>query len=248
MCVFTLYKNVLQSYTSRFSRALMMADEESWNQAAYDGTFCSSALHSSWALLYPSNPHCILYHFAPSLMNVNCAGATAWDAEDGDLSMNVLSCAPSSCMPFNCPGHESFRKGLSGCGIDTVNSPVDNLFLLTFTVSDFSTPPATSYIHRLITIISPCAPGETYCPDLAKPPHSTGEHACGTTDCITRAAILVLVPVERSTAAPSIEFSSAVPVAAVSSTPPGSQPSTAFVYSPAHPMLSQARVHTALCF
>jgi hypothetical protein len=146
------------------------------------------------------------------------AGATAWDEEDGDVSKHILSCPPISCMPFNCPGHESFRKGLSGCGIDTVSAPVDTVFSLVFTTSDLNFPPATSEVVRLITVVSPCGQGQMYCPGLAKPAHATGELACGTTDCISRAAIIALQPIEPTLAAPSIAFSTALPVSAISNT------------------------------
>jgi hypothetical protein len=146
------------------------------------------------------------------------AGATAWDMEDGDLSKHILSCPPSSCKLFNCPGHESFRKGLSGCGIDTVNAPVGTLFFLTFTVSDLAIPPATSEVVRLITVASPCREGQIYCPNLAKSALSTGEHACGTTECISRAAIVALEPMETFTEAVSVHFSAGLPLAAISNT------------------------------
>jgi hypothetical protein len=188
---------------------------------------------------------CSLY-LTPSPMHFKSAGATAWDEEDGDLSSNILSCAPDSCMAFNCPGHESFRKGLSGCGINTVNGEVGSVLSLTFSVSDFSYPPATTTVQRLITVISPCKYGEIYCPELAQPAHPSGEHACGSTDCVSRAAILALLPVEPTIVAPSIEFSTAVPVSAVSITPPGSQSSGAALHDHAHTGVSQARFHSVL--
>jgi hypothetical protein len=43
-----------------------------------------------------------------------CQGVPeAFDAEDGDLSENVLACPPDKCLPFGCPGHELRRKGVS---------------------------------------------------------------------------------------------------------------------------------------
>jgi hypothetical protein len=144
------------------------------------------------------------------------AGATAWDKEDGDISKRVLSCPPVSCMPFNCPGHDFFRKGLSGCGIDTLNAPVGTEFALAFTVSDLSIPPATSEVLRRIIVVSPCKPGQTYCPELAGPALSTDEFACGKTDCISRAAILAQQPVQPTRAPPSARFSTALPVSAIS--------------------------------
>jgi hypothetical protein len=132
------------------------------------------------------------------------------------VSKRVLSCPPLSCMPFNCPGHELFRKGLSGCGIDTVNAAVGSVFALTFTVSDLSFPPATSEVQRRIIVVSPCGQGQTYCPALAQPAPATGEFACGTTDCTTRKAIFALQPVQPRFVPPNIEFSKALPVSAIS--------------------------------
>jgi hypothetical protein len=82
-------------------------------------------------------------------------GMMAWDEEDGDTSKRILSCPPIFCISFNCPGHELFRKGLSGCGIDTLNAPVGTVFVLTFTVSDYSFPPATSEVLRRIIVVLP---------------------------------------------------------------------------------------------
>ena len=118
-------------------------------------------------------------------------------------------------MPFNCPGHESRLKGLSGCVIDTVSAPLDTIFAVEFVVSDAHTPPATAAMSRLIVVVSPCEPGAVYCYDLADPRQAPGSgHACGTTNCVSRAAILALQPAEP--VAPILTFSSAVPVTSVS--------------------------------
>jgi hypothetical protein len=132
------------------------------------------------------------------------------------VSKRILSCPPISCMPFSCPGHETFRKGLSGCGIDTVNAPVGTVFVLKFTVSDLSFPPATSEAQRHIIVVSPCGQDQTYCPDLAQPDLGLGDFICGTTDCISRAAILSRQPVQSPGFPPSIEFSEAIPSSAIS--------------------------------
>jgi hypothetical protein len=132
------------------------------------------------------------------------------------VSKRILSCPPINCMPFNCPGHEMFRKGLSGCGIHTVNAPVGTVFVLTFIVSDLSFPSATSEVVRRIIVVSPCGRGQTYCSALAQPAPANSEFACGTSDCISRAAILSLQPAQPLLVPLSIEFSKALPLCAIS--------------------------------
>jgi hypothetical protein len=154
----------------------------------------------------------------------------AWDEEDGDLSKRVLTCPPIYCVHFNCPGHEFFRTGLSGCCIDTVSAPVGTVFSLPFTVSDLGIPPGTSEVLRHIMVVSPCKEGQTYCPDLAKPALSTDEHACGTTDCTSRAALLALQPVQPTFRPPSIEFNQSLPASTISNRSAGSPMFAGFVY------------------
>jgi hypothetical protein len=158
-------------------------------------------------------PHFLLFHASKLAVP---EGATAWDEDDGDVSKRILSCPPLSCMPFNCPGHELFRKGLSGCGIDTVNAPVGTVFGLKLAVSDLSVPPATFEVVRRIIVVSPCGQGQTYCPALAQPAVVTSEFACGTTDCTSRASLLSLQPAEPPPMPPDIEFSKTLPVSAIS--------------------------------
>jgi hypothetical protein len=136
-----------------------------------------------------------------------CSGATAYDEEDGDVSDRIVTCPPRSCMPFNCRGHELRRKGIHGCGVDTVNAPVGTVFTLNFTVTDKHVPPASATVQRLIRVISPC-PAQKYCPDLQAP------HDCGSSDCTVRAALLAQTPVPH--APPVIGISDAVPKSLVS--------------------------------
>lgn len=140
------------------------------------------------------------------------------------MSDRVLSCPPASCMLFNCPGHEFFQKGLSGCGIDTLNAPVDTEFSLKFTVADFSNPPATVSVERRIIVVSPCQHADIYCPELAWPAHATGAHACGSTNCPSRAAILALEASDATQTSPSVKFSTSVPVSALYSVHVGTSP------------------------
>lgn len=47
------------------------------------------------------------------------------------------------------------------------------------------------------------------------PVHPTGEHACGSSDCNTRAALLALEPEQVVAVPPSVQFSTTVPVSAL---------------------------------
>jgi hypothetical protein len=152
-------------------------------------------------------------------------GAMAWDKEDGDVSKRTLCCPRTACMQFNCPrGQLNWPQTASQgprCGIDTANVPVGNVFVLAFTVLDFSFPPVTSEAVRRIIVVSPCDKGQTYCPDLAKPAHPIGEFACGTADCISRAAIVALQLIQPRMGPPSIALSNSLPVSAISNTSAG---------------------------
>lgn len=108
-------------------------------------------------------------------------GPVAIDSEDGLLSHFVLSCPPSECLVTGCSGHELHVKGLSGCGIDTVNAPVGTSFNLTFVVFDSHRPAATASISRTILVISPCSSTEIYCPHRAV--------ICAAIPCFLRAEV-----------------------------------------------------------
>ena len=85
--------------------------------------------------------------------------------EDGNLTTHVLACPPQECLPFGCPGHELYVKGLAGCGVDTASAPVGATFNITFTVFDHHRPPGYASIQRTLTIAaSPCPAGQFYCP------------------------------------------------------------------------------------
>ena len=164
-----------------------------------------------------TTPPMLLRYHPLSVLWLPPAGGTGWDEEDGDVTERILSCPPDSCMLFNCPGHQSHRKGLSGCGIDTLTAAVGTFYAVIFTVMDLSTPPATTTAKRYVEVVSPCESAKIYCPALAPPTTPTLEHACGTTDCTSREAILALQPPEAAPVPPSIEYSTAVPLTAVSS-------------------------------
>ncbi|KAK3289149.1 hypothetical protein CYMTET_3420 [Cymbomonas tetramitiformis] len=105
-------------------------------------------------------------------------GATASDAEDGDLSAQVLSCPPASCIEVGCPGHEWAAKGLAGC-INT-SAPVGTLFEVQFVVFDFAMPRQMASAVRTVAIVQPCNSGETVCSD----------HTCSSIDCDLRDSML----------------------------------------------------------
>lgn len=84
---------------------------------------------------------------------------------DGNLTTQVVACPPQECLPFGCPGHELYVKGLAGCGVDTVNAAVGTTFNITFTVFDYHHPPGFASVLRTITIAAaPCPAGQFNCP------------------------------------------------------------------------------------
>lgn len=98
------------------------------------------------------------------------------------MTQRVLSCPPAACMAFGCPGHEFHgQKGIQGCGLNTATAPIDTVFQLNFTVFDLGAPPQSASITRVLRVISPCAAGETYCPDL--------QEACAAAKCSTRRSL-----------------------------------------------------------
>jgi hypothetical protein len=79
-----------------------------------------------------------------------------------DLSSMVYSCPPVDCLSSSCTGYELSVKGVQGC-LNT-SAPVGSIFQLRFTVLDRAvTPPVASSAVRVVTILSPCDLGFTFC-------------------------------------------------------------------------------------
>ncbi|XRB13813.1 hypothetical protein RI054_07g36510 [Pseudoscourfieldia marina] len=87
-------------------------------------------------------------------------GAIAHDDVDGNLTDSLLVCPPESCMPFGCPGHELWRKGVHSC-VNT-STPVGTVFTVDFVVFDTNGEHASA--ARTITIGVPCPEGQYWCP------------------------------------------------------------------------------------
>ncbi|KAK3267920.1 hypothetical protein CYMTET_23548 [Cymbomonas tetramitiformis] len=100
-------------------------------------------------------------------------GASAEDAEDGDLAARLLACPPASCLSYGCPGHEWATKGLSGC-INTT-AEVGTVFEIEFVVFDSMVPAQNGSAVRFVTITQPCASGEELCSDMTCSPVSCAE-------------------------------------------------------------------------
>ncbi|KAK3258920.1 hypothetical protein CYMTET_32060 [Cymbomonas tetramitiformis] len=124
-------------------------------------------------------------------------GATATDAEDGNLAARVLSCPPESCLAVGCPGHEFVSKGLAGC-LDT-SAEVGTVFEVRFVVFDRGAPAGSASAMRTITIGPPCALGEVVCPDEA----DGGGTVCSPVDCEVRATLL---PMASDAAPPTVDL------------------------------------------
>ena len=109
------------------------------------------------------------------------AGATAYDVEDGNIAARVLSCPPSSCAAFGCPGYEFTTKGIQGCIADTAAAAVGSTLTIPFVVYDRGSPAAVARVNRTVRVVSPCAPAQVYCP--------LAQQVCGSSTCATRVAL-----------------------------------------------------------
>ena len=90
-------------------------------------------------------------------------GAVALDTDGTDISADVLSCPPDSCLAQGCPGHQLARKGLAGC-VDTAAAE-GTTFAVKFVVFSRAQPPLSATVERLITITAACptSPYLFYC-------------------------------------------------------------------------------------
>jgi hypothetical protein len=136
------------------------------------------------------------------------AGATAVDAQSGDITDAVLACPPASCLPLGCPGHEFAAKGLQGCGVDTADAPIGTQFTVTFVVMLRGPPVLTANATRTLVVASPCSPGDTYCPEV-----NTAQQ-CGSSPCATRAALLAIADAHNPPFY-SLQFDSRAPASAI---------------------------------
>ena len=72
------------------------------------------------------------------------------------------------------------RAGLQGCGVDTVTASIGTSVNITFMVFDRHMPAASASLTKTVTVISPCALRELYCPGA--------DPACGDGPCAVRSA------------------------------------------------------------
>ena len=87
-------------------------------------------------------------------------GSLALGAMGESLADSLLVCPPESCMPFGCPGHELWRKGVHSC-VNT-SAPVGTAFSITFVA--FSTEGLHASTTRTVMIDEPCPEGQHWCP------------------------------------------------------------------------------------
>jgi len=81
-------------------------------------------------------------------------GATATDAEDGNLQARVLACSPDGAR------NRWDVKGVSGCG---VNTTVAGNYVIVYSVYD--SVGAAAYVNRTVTVRGLCPSGEVLCSD-----------------------------------------------------------------------------------
>ncbi|KAK3263138.1 hypothetical protein CYMTET_28037 [Cymbomonas tetramitiformis] len=94
-------------------------------------------------------------------------GVMASDAEDGDLTQEVLACAPTCESPAACAGYEYANKGILGC-LNT-SAEVGTIFSIDFVVHDHNRPAMNATATRTVTISSPCPVGEVWCDGVCSP-------------------------------------------------------------------------------
>lgn len=87
-------------------------------------------------------------------------GASAVDANNGDLQDMLLACPPDSCMLYGCEGHELWRKRIESC-VNT-SAPVGTVFNVSFVAID--TTGAYGFDARSVVIGAPCKQGQHWCP------------------------------------------------------------------------------------
>uniref|UniRef100_A0A061QZ39 Polycystin cation channel PKD1/PKD2 domain-containing protein n=1 Tax=Tetraselmis sp. GSL018 TaxID=582737 RepID=A0A061QZ39_9CHLO len=93
-------------------------------------------------------------------------GARAYDAEDGDLSADVLACPPASCHVerLDCFSHRVAVKGVAACLPERVAElSVGTILEVEFVVFDHGNPAMSSSINRTLVIVQPCPPGQFIC-------------------------------------------------------------------------------------
>jgi hypothetical protein len=56
------------------------------------------------------------------------------------------------------------KKGIQGCGVDTITGEPGTEFKLPFVVWDRHAPAKNATAERIIRVISPCRSQELYCP------------------------------------------------------------------------------------
>ncbi|KAK3237662.1 hypothetical protein CYMTET_52282 [Cymbomonas tetramitiformis] len=104
-------------------------------------------------------------------------GVVAYDAEQREVTAQVIACPPDSCLgKVKCDGHEWLRKGLQGC-LNT-SAEVGTVFNVSFTVFSTGMPAQSVNVTRYVSIIQPCELGEELCED----------RTCSDVDCATRDA------------------------------------------------------------
>lgn len=93
-------------------------------------------------------------------------GGVATDAEDGDLTNVIITCPAASCLAIGCPQHSFPKKGIQGCGVDTVLAAPGTEYRLKFVVWDRNVPSMMATAERIIRVETPCDAEELFCGDI----------------------------------------------------------------------------------
>ena len=128
-------------------------------------------------------------------------GAYAFD-EHFDGELEVYACPTNACTQGGqCKFQDFATKGLKGCL--NVAAAEDTVFAIPFVSIDSAGHVVK--VTRFVTIVEPCASGEFWCEDAARP----NGGFCSQIDCDLRASLLKSVAVEKDVAGP--KFSSTWP-------------------------------------
>ena len=105
---------------------------------------------------------------APGQLSMCEPGATASGPNPNgpgsvDLTNQILSCPPDSCIAYGCPGYEFYSVGLEPCGVNT-SAPIGSSFTVNFVLIQlYGSQVYTVTVSRTINVVAMCSKGQYQC-------------------------------------------------------------------------------------